>query len=92
MKQLKQLINYFLNKNFIYNIVKRFLSEEKKERIEIEKLRNELSFLGLDTLDITDEEIKDCILWMGELQAQCGVSAKECVDVLNSFGKVLKNS
>jgi hypothetical protein len=55
---LYRIANYFLNKQYVLNIVMCFLSEEKKERIYIVRLRAELAFWGHDTSKMTDEEIK----------------------------------
>jgi len=79
---MRVLLNYLLNKQWILLIAMRFLSEGKKEQIYIARLRAELAFWGHDVSDMTDEEIKEGILKMGEMIAKCGMTTKE---VENAF-------
>ncbi|WP_438423111.1 hypothetical protein [Aquimarina macrocephali] len=76
-KGLYNVINYFLNKKWISRIVIRFLSEEKKERILIESMRDQLAFFGNDTTNITDEEIKEGIKRIPKAIGSFGATLEE---------------
>ena len=85
---MKRFLNYLLNKQWILHIVMCFLSEEKKERISISRLRAELSLWGYDTSKMTDDEIKDGLMKVNEVSTQCGVTKKELAEVLKAMDKL----
>ena len=82
---MKRFLNYLLNKQWILRIVMRFLSEEKKERIYIARLRAELAFWGYDTSEMTDDEIKDGLMKVKEVSIKCGVTKQELAEVLKAM-------
>ncbi len=86
---MKTFLNYLLNKQWVLSIVMRFLSDDKKERIYIARLRAELAYWGHDVSDMTDEEIKDGHLKVGEISKQCGVAAQELAKVLTAMKNCL---
>lgn len=87
-----QLLNYLLNKQWILNIVMYFLSDEKREKIYIVKLRAELSFWGYDTSEMTDEEIKKGVYKIHGAVQQCGVTSKELAMVLKRLSYSVQNN
>jgi hypothetical protein len=82
---MKLFLNYLLNKQWILHIVMCFLSEEKKERINIARLRSELALWGYYTSEMTDDEIKDGLMKVNEVSIQCGVRKEELAAVLKSM-------
>jgi hypothetical protein len=82
---MKRFLNYLLNKQWILYVVMCFLSEEKKERIYIAKLRAELALWGYDTSEMTDDEIKDGLMKVNEVSIQCGVTKQELAEVLKAM-------
>ena len=82
---MRVLLNYLLNKQWILLIAMRFLSEGKKEQIYIARLRAELAFWGHDVSDMTDEEIKEGILKMGEMVAKCGMTTDEVAEAFKAL-------
>ena len=82
---MKKLINYLLNKEWILNIVILFFSDYQKERIAIEKFRNELTLFGHDISDMTDEEIKEGITKVGDLMRRVGFTAIEAANALRGI-------
>jgi hypothetical protein len=79
---MKQFLNYLLNKQWILQIVMCFLSEGKRQRIHIAKLRHELALWGYDTSDMTNDEIKEGILKVSDVSIKCGVTREELAAVL----------
>jgi len=68
-----------------------FLSEEKKERIYIARLRADMEFFGHDMSEMTDEEIKKCINDSGKLLSKCGLTCYELKKSLQSMAKLTLN-
>ena len=84
---MKKILNYFLNKKWILSIIMRFLSEEKKEKIQIEILRNELIFFGYDISNLSDAEIKKVV----ETFAKAIGSFRATIDETAKALRVLSN-
>ena len=82
---MKTFTNYLLRKQWILRIIMRFFSVEKRERIVIAKFRAELAFFGLDTSDMTDEEIKEAAVKVGEMISKIGLTTKEITDVMRAI-------
>ena len=82
---MKTFANYLLRKQWILRLVMRFLSVEKQERIIIAKFRAELAFWGKDTSDMTDEEIKEAIVKVGEVISKIGFTTKEMTDAMRAI-------
>lgn len=82
---MKRFLNYLLNKQWILHIVMFFLSEEKKERIYIAKLRVNLAFFGHDTSDMTDEEMKEGVNNKGKMFSKCGITCDELAKTLQAM-------
>lgn len=74
---MKTFANYLLRKQWILRIVMCCLSKEKQERIIIAEFRAELAFFGHDTSDMTDEEIKEAIVKVGEMISKIGFTTEE---------------
>lgn len=81
---MKRFLNYLLKKQWILYVVMCFLSEGKKEKIKITRLRAELALWGYDTSKMTDNEIKDGLLKVNEVSIQCGVTKQELARVLKA--------
>ena len=79
---MKTFANYLLRKQWILRIVMRFLSVEKQERIVIAKFRAELAFFGHDTSSMTDEEIKEAVINVGEMISKTGFTTEEITDAM----------
>lgn len=79
---MKRFLNYLLNKQWILSVVMCFLSEKKRERIYIARLRAEFEFWGYDTSKMTDKEMKDGIYKVSEVASKCGVTKQELAEVL----------
>jgi hypothetical protein len=77
--------NYLLRKQWILRIVMRFLSVEKQERIVIAKFRAELAFFGHDTSDMTDEEIKEAMVKVGEMISKIGFTTEEITGAMRAM-------
>lgn len=84
-KTIYQITNYFLNKQWILSIVMLFLSDDKKEKIYIAKLRAELAFWGHDTSNMTDEEIKEGIKAVAEMMVKFSFTADELISAISGF-------
>ncbi len=84
---MKKVLNYFLNKKWILSIVMRFLSEEKKEKIQIEILRNEFVFFGYNTSHLSDAEIKEGVANFSNTIGSFGATIDEAEKAL----RVLSN-
>jgi len=82
---MKTFANYLLRKQWILRIVMRFLSVEKQERIVIAKFRAELAFFGHDTSDMTDEEIKEAMVKVGEMISKVGFTTDEITDAMRAI-------
>ena len=80
-----RFLNYLLNKQWILYVVMCFLSEEKKERIYIARLRANLAFFGHDTSKMTDEEINQGVNNMGKLLSKCGMTCDELKNRLQAM-------
>ena len=85
---MKTLANYLLRNKWVLRVVTRFLSEERQERITIAQFRNELCFFGHDASDMTDEEIKEAIVKVGELIGQFGFTADEAGNVIKVMAQL----
>jgi hypothetical protein len=81
-KKLYQIVNYFLNKQWVLHIVMRFLSEEKKEKIAIESIRQNFMLFGHNCSDMTDEEIKEGVKNVGSF----GATKEEAEKALRVLG------
>ena len=79
---MKKILNYFLNKKWILSIIMRFLSEEKKEKIQIEILRNELIFFGYDISNLSDAEIKKVVETFAKAIGSFGATIDEAAKAL----------
>lgn len=84
-KTIYRIANYFLSKQWVLSIVMLFLSDDKKEKIHIAKLRAELSFWGHDTSDMTDEEIKEGTKAVAEMMIKFGFTADELLSAITGF-------
>jgi len=82
---MKQLFNYLLNKQWILSIVMCFLSEGKKEKIQIARSRAELALWGYYTSEMTDDDIKDGLLKVNEVSVQCVFTKQELAEVLKAM-------
>ncbi len=82
---MKTLLNYLLNKQWILSIVMCFLGVEKQERIVIAKFRAELAFFGHDTSNMTDEEIKEAIVEVGDMIGKIGFTTDEVAEALKAL-------
>ena len=82
---MKTLLNYLLRKQWILRIVMRFLSVEKQERIVIAKFRAELAFFGHDTSNMTDDEIKEAMVKVGEMISNIGFTTEEITDAMRAM-------
>jgi len=78
---MKTFANYLLRKQ----LVMRFLSVEKQERIVIAQFRSELAFFGHDTSDMTDEEIKEAMGKVGEMISKIGFTTEEITDAMRAM-------
>jgi len=79
---MKKLLNYFLNKKWILSVVTCFLSDEKKEKIQIEILRNEFLYFNYDTSNISDDEIKKGVKNFAQSIGNFGITAEELSQAL----------
>ena len=84
---MKTFANYLLNKKWILRIVMHFLSKEKQERIIIAEFRSELAFFGHDTSGMTDEEIKEAIVKVGNVISQIGFTVEEMADTMRVMAR-----
>lgn len=82
---MKTFANYLLRKQWILRIVMRFLSVEKQERIVIAKFRAELAFFGYNTSNMTDEEITDSMVKVGEMISKIGFTTEEITDSMRAM-------
>jgi len=82
---MKTFANYLLRKQWILCIVMRFLSVEKQERIVIAKFRAELAFFGYDASDMTDDEIKEAMVKVGEMISKIGFTTEEITDAMRAM-------
>jgi len=88
---MKNILNYFLNKEWILNIVMLFLSDETKERIYIAKLRAEMLFWGHDLSNMSDKEIKQGASDMTK-HIQCmGITVEQATKAFMQLGKASKD-
>lgn len=86
---MKSILNYFLNKEWILNIVMCFLSEETKERIYIAKFRAELEMFGYLTKDMTDKQVKEGLSVMAKIVSQMGITAVQASKAGELLRKVI---
>ena len=84
-KILYRIANYFLNKQCVLNIVMRFLSAEKREKIMIEQLRQQFIFFGHDTSEMTDEEIKKGMANVAKTIGSFGATVEEASTALRAL-------
>jgi hypothetical protein len=82
---MKTFANYLLRKQWILFIVMRFLSVKKQERIVIAKFRAELAFFGHDTSNMTDVEIKEAMVKVGEMISKIGFTVEEITDAMRAM-------
>ena len=85
-KTLYRIANYFLNKQWVLHIVMRFLSEEKKEEIAIESIRQNFMLFGHDCYDMTDEEIKEGMKNVAKTIGSFGATTEEAAKALRVLG------
>lgn len=85
---MKTFANYLLRKQWILRIVMRFLSVEKQERIVIAKFRAELAFFGHDTSNMTDDEIKEAMVKVGEMISKIGFTTEEITDEMRAMANL----
>ena len=81
-KTLYRIANYLINKQWVLHIVIRFLSEEKKEKIAIESIRQNLMLLGHDCSDMTDEEVKEGMKNVAKTIGSFGATTEEAAKAL----------
>lgn len=87
---MKTLLNYFLNKQWILNIIMLFLNEGKKEKIYIQRIRAEFLFWGHDISSLTDEEIKEGLKNIANEMGSFGMTTKEASNALSLNPPILK--
>ncbi len=80
---MKIFANYLLRKEWILRIVMYFLSEEKQERIIIAKIREEFILFGKDISDMSDDEIKEGIIKVGNVMSKLGFTVDEVGQTLH---------
>lgn len=85
---IRKLVNYLLNKQFVFRFMMRFLSEEKKEKLQIQILRENFAFFGNDLSDMTDEEIKKCISNVAKAIGSFGATKEEAEKAIQTLGKL----
>ncbi len=85
-KTLYRIANYFLNKQWVLHIVMRFLSEEKKQKIAIESIRQNFMLFGHDCSNMTDEEIKEGVRNVAKNIGSFGATTEEAAKVLRVLG------
>ena len=83
-----KIINYFLNKDWILNIVMYFLSEEKQEKIYILKIRQSLECFGCDTSEMTDEDIKSGMKELNRTIKSSGISVSEATRAIRLLSTI----
>lgn len=82
---MKRIINHFLNKEWVLNIVMRFLSVEKQEKTTIERLRQGFIFFGHDTANMTDDDIKEGVNNVAKTIGSFGATADEVETALRAL-------
>ena len=83
---IHKIANHLPNKQWVLHIVMRFLSEEKKEKIAIESIRQNLMLFGHDCSDMTDEEIKEGMKNVAKTIGSFGATTEEAAKVLRVLG------
>ena len=89
---MNNILNYFLNKQWIFNIVIKFFSEERQEYIHKQKTRLTLNSWGIDTSDMSDQDIEDSFIEMRGAILFCGVSVDELKKVMTELGDWVRGS
>ena len=61
----------------------------RRERARCMKsIREQLAFFGIDTSDMTDEEVEEHVRYAGKQIAKCGVTAQQAADGLRAAGRI----
>ena len=72
------------------SVVKRFVMWRKLRARKkcIQSLRAHLAFFGCDTSNMTDDEIKEHVLFVGKQMAKTGISAQQAVDGFRFMSRI----
>ena len=83
---MTRLLNYLLNKQCIFSIIMFFLSDGKKEKIHIARLKAEFMFFGYDATNMTDDEVKECIIQVAKAISSFGATTEESARAIHVLG------
>ncbi len=65
------------------------INNYRKKRL-IKRLRNELAFWGLVTGHLTDQEMEEFVVCVGETVTESGLTVEEAGTMMQEFGEALR--
>lgn len=63
--------------------------QARQRKRAIARIRRELSFWGVDTDDLTDDEIEERVVGFQQIVAKCGVSTQDAANALSAISQCL---
>lgn len=86
---MKVFTSYLFRNKWFSKVIFSFLSKEKQERIIITRLREEFELFGLDTSDLSDEDIKEGMGKVGEVMSKIGFTMDEVGQALQGIAQIM---